>query len=467
MNRTFLFLLLFAAGILTIISCKKTGTITDHNASVYASADTLHFDTVFTTTGSVTQFVKIFNNNDQNLVLSNVQLMGGKSSYFSMNVDGLAGTTFSNIEIAPNDSVYIFVKVSVDSNNKQRPFIVQDSIQYSFNGNTRWIQLDAYGRNAIYLRNKVITQDTTFSDSLPVVILGGLYVLPFKTLTIAAGTQIYAHADAAIQVYGTLIANGDSTKRISFQCDRLDDPYSKYPGSWPGIYFLDQSDNSVLTFTNIRNAYQGVIVNNPSLSNGTKLTLNQCIIDNISAEGILATNTSVTAVSSLISNCGTNVSITLGGTYKFNQCTIVSYDNDYVSHKIPVVNVSNNDGTKVYNLNCIFNNSIIYGQGGLVDNEIGVNLMSSNPVYVLNFNNVAYKLLKGLNNANIKFDSCLPLIFNTPAFVSLDFSNHLYDYHLQDSSVCLTVTSNQNYPSNYDLNGNVWSTPQSIGCYNH
>ena len=93
--------------------------------------------------------------------------------------------------------------------------------------------------------------------------------------------------------------------------------------------------------------------------------------------------------------------------------------------------------------------------------------MSSNPVYVLNFNNVAYKLLKGLNNANIKFDSCLPLIFNTPAFVSLDFSNHLYDYHLQDSSVCLTVTSNQNYPSNYDLNGNVWSTPQSIGCYNH
>ena len=467
MNRTFLLLLLFAAGILTIISCKKTGTITDHNASVYASADTLHFDTVFTTTGSVTQFVKIFNNNDQNLVLSNVQLMGGKSSYFSMNVDGLAGTTFSNIEIAPNDSVYIFVKVSVDSNNKQRPFIVQDSIQYSFNGNTRWIQLDAYGRNAIYLRNKVITQDTTFSDSLPVVILGGLYILPSKTLTIAAGTQIYAHADAAIQVYGTLKANGDSTKRISFQCDRLDDPYSKYPGSWPGIYFLDQSDNSVLNFTNIKNAYQGVIVNNPSLSNGTKLTLNQCIIDNISAEGILASNTSVTVVSSLISNCGTNVSIVSGGTYLFNQCTIVSYDNDYISHKIPVVNVSNNDGTNTYLLKCIFNNSIIYGQGGLVDNEIGVNQMKGNAGFILNFDNVFYKLKKPLNNANVLFDTSTEFGFHTPAFVSLDFSNHLYDFHLQDSSVCLSVPANQNYLSNYDLSGNVWGTPQSIGCYNH
>ena len=466
MNRNLLFILLSAVGILSVISCKKTGTITDHNASVYASSDTLHFDTVFTATGSVTQFVKIFNNNDQNLVLSNVQLMGGKSSYFSMNVDGLAGTSFSNIEIAPNDSVYIFVKVSVDSNNKKRPFIVQDSIQYTFNGNTRWIQLDAYGRNAIYLRNKVITQDTTFTDSLPVVILGGLYIFPSKTLIIDAGTQIYAHADAAIQVFGTLIANGDSTKRISFQCDRLDDPYSKYPGSWPGIYFLDQSDKNVLNFTSIRNAYQGVIVNNPSLSHSAKLTLNQCIIDNISTEGILANNTSVNAVNSLISNCGSNVSITSGGTYTFNQCTIVSYDNDYVAHKIPVVNVSNNDGTKVNNLDCKFYNSIIYGQGGLVDYEISVNQMTGG-TFTFNFNNVAYKLPKSLHNSNVNFNNSTEFGFHTPAFVSLDFGNHLYDFHLQDSSVCLTVPVNPLYPSSYDLNGNVWSTPPTIGCYNH
>ena len=237
MNKNILFVLLLSGCILTIMSCKKTGIIADINASVYTSADSLHFDTVFTTTGSVAQFVKIFNNNDQNLVLNNIQLMGGKTSYFSMNVDGVAGTSFSNIEIAPNDSVYIFVKVSVDANNKQLPFLVQDSIQYTYNGNTRWIQLDAYGRNAIYLRNKVIAKDTTFTDSLPVVILGGLYILPSKTLTIEAGTQIYAHADAAIQVYGTIIANGDNINRICFQCDRLDDPYSKYSGSWPGIYF--------------------------------------------------------------------------------------------------------------------------------------------------------------------------------------------------------------------------------------
>ena len=290
-------------------------------------------------------------------------------------------------------------------------------------------------------------------------------VSPSKTLTISAGTQIYSHADAPILVKGTLRANGDSNNRISFQCDRLDDPYSKYPGSWPGIYFLDQSDKSVLNFTIIKNAYQGVIVINPSPGSGPKLTLNQCIIDNISAEGILASNTSVTAISSLISNCGANVSISSGGTYKFNQCTIVSYDNDYVSHKIPAVNVSNNDGSKAFDLNCAFNNSIIYGQGGLVENEISVNQMSG-ASFQLHFDNVANKLTKSLNNANVVFNNNISLLHNTPAFVSLDYSNHSYDFHLQDTSVCLNAGNTTNR-SNYDLDGHPWSTIPSVGCYNH
>ncbi len=461
MNRTFLLILLLSAFVAATVSCKKTGTITDKNASVLTSVDSLHFDTVFTTTGSVTQYVKIFNNNDQNLVLSNVELMGGKSSVFSMNLDGLAGTSFSNIEIAPNDSVYVFVKVSIDANNKQLPFIVQDSIRFSFNGNTRFIQLDAYGRNAIYLRNKIIAKDTTFNDSLPIVVLGGLYVLPNVTLNLNKGTSLYFHADAAPQIFGTLIAKGDSNNRVSFLCDRLDIPYSKYPGSWPGIYFNDSSKNNVLTFTNIKNAYQGVIVTKSS--DPAKLTLNQCIIDNISAEGILATNSSVKATNCLISNCGTNVSIQQGGNYVFNQCTIATYDNDYVSHKIPVVSISDNDGTTPYQLKCTFNNSIIYGSGGLVENEIGVSQKGSN--LSLSFNNVYYKQKK-FTNANIVFAASAEFGGSTPAFASIDLSNHIYDFHIQDSSVC-KGKGNATYSVNIDLDGKTRTTPYDIGCYNH
>ena len=464
MNKNFLFILLLSGVILSVISCKKTGIISDKNASVLTSVDTLHFDTVFTTTGSVTQFVKIFNNNDQNIILSNVQLMGGSNSYFSMNVDGLAGTSFSNIEIAPNDSVYIFVKVSVDSNNKQLPFIVQDSIRYTFNGNTRFIQLDAYGRNAIYLRNKVITQDTTFNDSLPIVILGGLYILQNKTLTISAGTQIYSHADAAVQIFGTLRALGDSNNRISFQCDRLDNPYSTYPGSWPGIFIYDQSDSNVLNFTSVNNAYQGIVVTSSTSHTHTMLTLNECIINNISAEGILATNTSIKADGCLISNCGTNVSIGSGGNYVFNQCTIVSYDNSYVTHKIPVVSVSNNDGSIAYPFNCIFNNSIIYGEGGLVNNEISVNYKYNNS-FALKFNNVFYKLKDNLNNSLVQFNSAC-ILNQIPAFMNIDLGNNIYDFHLQDTSACIAA-GDSNFTSPYDLNGRNWGNTYDIGCYSH
>ena len=462
MNRTFLFILLLSAVIAANVSCKKTGTITDKNASVLTSADTLHFDTVFTTAGSVTQYVKIFNNNDQNLVLSNVQLMGGSSSVFSMNVDGLAGTSFSNIEIAPNDSVYVFVKVSIGADAQLLPFIVQDSIRYTFNGNTRFVQLDAYGRNAIYLRNKIIANDTTFTDTLPIVVQGGLYVLPNVTLSINSGTSLYFHADAAVQIFGTLIANGDSNNRVNFQCDRLDIPYSKYPGSWPGIYFNDSSKNNVLTYANIKNAYQGVIVSKSTLPN--KLTLNQCIIDNISAEGILASNSTISATNCLISNCGTNISIQQGGYYDFNQCTIASYDNDYVAHKIPVVSISDNDGTNPFALNCTFNNSIIYGYGGLVDNEIGLNLNGglNSKLY---FNNVLYRQKK-FSNANIYFTGSAEFGGSTPAFVSIDLSNHVYDFHLQDTSICKGY-GNATYPVNIDLDGKTRTLPNDIGCYKY
>lgn len=101
--------LLSSLAILTVLtiasSCKKTSFIDSPNAFVTLSADTLHFDTVFTTTGSVTQSFKIFNQNDRKLRLSEVKLMGGNNSSFKINVDGSPGTSFTDIEMEPNDSL--------------------------------------------------------------------------------------------------------------------------------------------------------------------------------------------------------------------------------------------------------------------------------------------------------------------------------------------------------------------------
>ena len=107
----FLLLLFLLKG---IISCKKQTFITDKNAPLSFTADTLRFDTVFTSTGSVTQYFTIINSNTQKLKLSSIKLMGGNGSAYKINVDGDAAPEINNIEMEAGDSIYIFVSVTID-----------------------------------------------------------------------------------------------------------------------------------------------------------------------------------------------------------------------------------------------------------------------------------------------------------------------------------------------------------------
>ena len=124
-----------------IFSCKKDSFITSIEANLATSADTLSFDTVFTSVGSVTQSFKIFNDNNQKLRLSQVKLSGGTSSSFKINVDGTSAPEVDDIEINANDSIYIFVQVNINPTAENLPFIIQDSILISFNGNQKFVQL--------------------------------------------------------------------------------------------------------------------------------------------------------------------------------------------------------------------------------------------------------------------------------------------------------------------------------------
>jgi hypothetical protein len=139
--------------------------------------------------------------------------MGGNASYFKINADGFIGPQVSDIEINANDSVYVFVSVSINQSAANLPFIVKDSIQVSYNGSTQQVNLEAWGQNAHFFRNKKITTDETWSNDLPYVILGSLTVDPNKKLTINKGCKVYVHADAPILVDGTMEING--AKRYS------------------------------------------------------------------------------------------------------------------------------------------------------------------------------------------------------------------------------------------------------------
>ena len=133
MNKPFL--IIITSFVFALLACKKDSFITSPEASIILSSDSLYFDTVFTSAGSVTQGIKIINSNDQKLKLTTVSLAGGLASPFKLNIDGAAVPQMNDIEIEAKDSIYVFVIASINPSANNLPFIVQDSILLSYNGN--------------------------------------------------------------------------------------------------------------------------------------------------------------------------------------------------------------------------------------------------------------------------------------------------------------------------------------------
>jgi len=448
-----------------VLSCKKESFITTSDAQVTVTADTLKYDTVFTTTGSVTYFFKVINENNQKLRLSSVQLMGGTSSAFKINVDGLTGPLVNNIEIEAKDSVYVFVSVNINPTAGNLPFVIRDSIKVIYNGTEKKVQLEAWGQNAHFLRNKQITADEVWNNDLPYVILGSLIIDPNKTLTINKGCRIYVHADAPVIVDGTLLINGlkDSANRVYFQGDRLDEPYKDFPAGWPGIFFRGSSKDNVFNYAVIKNAYQALAVQDPSPNINPKLLLNECIVDNVYDAGIIAVNSSIRARNCLVSNCGKNIVLAKGGDYQFTHCTVASISNSYLFHRDPVLFVSNyilvNNNPVVANLTATFRNCIFWGENGTVENEVVVS-KSGNTVFNVNFD---YNLWKVQTvPTNITFNQVINN--QNPVFDSISVSKKYYDFRLKSISPAINKGINAGVVIDLDGKPRPVGLPD-LGCY--
>jgi hypothetical protein len=414
-------------------SCKKDSFITSPQARLTITADSLKYDTVFTSTGSVTKSFKIINENNQKLQLSKIKLGGGTLSPFKININGIAATEQNNVTIDANDSIYVFVSVTINPTAANLPFVISDSISINYNGNERLVQLQAYGQNANFLSGKLITGNVTWTNTLPYVILKSIRIDTTATLTIPAGTKIYSHADAPFIVDGTLIINGIKNNEVVFAGDRLDYDYKDLPAGWPGIYFRGKSKNNVLKFAVIKNAYQAVVATDPSVNANPKLIMQQCIVDNAYDAGILASNTSMQVNNSLISNCGSNIALVYGGDYNFTNCTAAAYSNAYILHKKPVLSVSNfvaQGGTSVTaNLNAVFRNCIFWADSaGFINNEVVINKQGSN-VFTVLFDKNIYRVANDPPNSTLTGN----IKNQNPLFDTIDVIKRYYDFRISST----------------------------------
>jgi hypothetical protein len=98
---------LLCLALIYLISCEDEKYVSSADVKLMFSADTVMFDTIFTTVGSTTQNFKIYNQYDQKILISSVKLAGGVSSNFRLNVNGIASNEVHQVEIAPT-TVFTF-----------------------------------------------------------------------------------------------------------------------------------------------------------------------------------------------------------------------------------------------------------------------------------------------------------------------------------------------------------------------
>jgi hypothetical protein len=341
MKKGLLPLLLFFALILlstTMQSCNKSVLLSKKNLSF--SADTVVFDTVFTTIGSTTQQFKIYNNDKRTIHIDEIELMGGTDSPFRMNIDGIQGTMVNDIDIESQDSLFAFVEVTLGINGQNLPLIIEDSIRFRTNGVDQYVKLAVWGQDA-YFHYKDLNEGTWPNDK-PHVIYGYAAVDSAKTLNIQAGTDIYLHKNAILYVYkSTLNINGTLGNEVTLQGDRLEAIYDDVAGQYYGIYF-QEARPSTIDYAIIKNGTSGVHLFSEDPGNsGYTLTMTNSTITNCARYGtFIYSGAKVKAENCVISKNGNHALLVLeGGDFFFNFCHLLGYGNGDAS--TPAVGISN------------------------------------------------------------------------------------------------------------------------------
>lgn len=447
------------------MACKKNDFTTNPDARINFSADTLKFDTLFTQTGSTTQSFKIVNPQSQPILLNKVSLKGGNTSAFRININGEVGPVAQNVTLAAKDSIYIFVSVFVNPTSNNLPFIIADSIEIEYNSKQRFVQLQAFGQNAVFLRNQTITGNQTWTDALPYVILDGITIDTNAVLNIQAGTKIYSSSNAPFNVDGTLKVNGTKTAPVIFTGNRLDEPYVNFPASWPGIYLNESSKNNDITFAEIKNAYQALVSIGPSINSNPKLILQQSIISNAYSSGFFGINSDVEANNCLLYNCNQNLLIQLGGNYQFTNCTMATYSTNYLLHKTPVAVVANfaEQGGQTYtqDLQALFTNCIFWSDENFLPNEL-VTAKQGSTIFNVVFNNCIYKA--ETNPAFATFNQSLKNI--NPQFDSINVANKFFDFRITKNNLAPGINTGISTVFVKDLDDKSRMISNTdIGCY--
>ncbi len=468
-----------------LASCRRDDYFEGSSPNITFSTDTLRFDTVFTTIGSATRYLKMYNHEAQP-VRADVTLRDVANGFFRINVDGEKGPAVRQVEIGANDSIYVFVEVTIDPDKplSQSPFIIEDFIDVSVNGSPFFTQLEAWGQNANYItpsdgKGKTFLyscnlEQEVWDDPKPYVIYGVLYI-DSCTVVLPAGTKIYVHGgivrdsnvlynDGIILFLkdGHLDARGTPNNPVIIQGDRLEKEFQDVKSQWVGMYFWYESRNNLMEHTIIKNSIIGIRVDSLAA-----VSMKGCQIYNTGGPAIVSRFADIYAENCLFyDNSNYGLQLTYGGNYEFNYCTVGSYEGqneaviftDYFTTDPLDITAYRFKDLKARFTNCIF--------GGNDKDEVGIgNLSNGQNGFDYKFVNCAVKV-KDLLKPNLYpdfFDFCSDCIsLNDGDKLFLNYQKG--DYRLDTMSVALgKALPLQKIQT--DLLGKQRKSSPDLGCF--
>ena len=365
-NMRQLSILFISIGIFTISSCRKDFSTIPNFGKLEFSKDTVFLDTIFTNIGSATYNLKVYNKGNSAITIPSISLENGVNSNYRLNVDGIPGKEFNNIDILAKDSIFVFIETTIDVNTSL-DLLYTDRILFDTGTNQQDVDLvtlvqDAHfiypGKDPISMKVDSLTlngqpttikgrfledSELTINNTKPIVIYGYAAVPADKTLTINAGSQIYFHDNSGLIIDkdATLRVNGSINEKVTFQGDRLENSFSKIPGQWGTIWMRAGSKNNEIKHTQIRNGIIGILIDSISSNNTPTLKLENTEIYNNSNFGILARETHIEAHNIVIGSAGqASLAATIGGTYNFTHATFANFWNNGI-RQLPAVLVNN------------------------------------------------------------------------------------------------------------------------------
>lgn len=407
-------------------------------------------------------------------------MANGNQTGFRVNVDGeylspTAGYQVQNVEIRNKDSIRVFVELTSPTNGKDGPQLIEDNLVFTLeSGVEQRINLNAYTWDAQLMRNVVISSDSTIGGGTkPIVIYGGLRVDSLATLHITAGTTLYFHSDAGINVYGRLVSEGVADNNIILRGDRTDKmfdylPYDMVSGQWKGIVFHSSSYDNVINYTDIHSTFDGIVCDSSDVSK-MKLQLFNSTVHNCQGYGLKTVSCKVDVRNCQITNTLQDCVAILGGNVNLTHCTIAQFYPFDSNRGVALRYANHSDDVKLplERMDCV--NTIVTGYGE--DMVMGDNCTVEGDTTMFN-----YRFINSiLRTAKVEDDENImgviwedvkdtATVLGEKNFRMVDIDMQRYDFHLDSLSYAINKADiEQSLP--LDRDGNTRDELPDIGCY--